>query len=762
MPFLLAALVLILGVTTIPPIRRLIITGPVFHFAKKFAPRISLIERQAIEAGTEGFDAGLFSGRPNWDAFREIDNVALTEEEQEFLDGPTQELCKLINDWEVRGEEREVTDEIWNFVKKHGFLSLRMSKESGGHGFSTQAKSIILGKIASRSFDASTTVAVTNSLGPDELLETYGTPEQKERYLKAFARGDEVPCFAITSPDAGSDAGSMRDVGYVTYGKFNGKKVVGLEVSWKKRYITLAPKATVVLLAFYVYDPEHILSDKENRGITLALIPANHPGVNIGRRHLPAGNAFPNGPIWGEKVFIPLNWILGGEPGIGNGWKMVMHNLAAGRGVSLPSLSNAAIKLMLLTTSAYARIRRQFYKPIGKIEGVEDPLARIVEAAYLIEAGRAVTSAMMTKDSRPVVIASIMKYQATEYARRVVNDAMDIHGGKAIIDGPSNYIQSAYQMAPVAITVEGANIITRSLMVLGQAVLRSHPYFKRELEAFENHSVREFDRLLIAHGGYFVSNLFSSLFYNLTGGITARSGKHTPKKLKQWYRALAHASKRFAFLADTMIIVYKSSLKKKQRISGRIADALSELYLLSCALKKFEDDGMAKEDYLILQMVLQNGLYRFEFAINSLIENIRSTPLRLTLRLVVGTWVHAKKPASDKLKSKIVSFVLEPSEVRNRLTQYTYIPSNIDEPVGLLEEAMRKSIEHEHVILKTERAIKAKKINRHYRVDWIKEAQEKNILSKEEANQLEKTNALVERVIAVDDFDPKSIHGITK
>lgn len=757
--FVLLLLVLIFLMIFIPSVRRFAIIGPIFRLAKKSTPKISTIERQAIEAGSDGFDKELFSGNPNWDKFRAIPSIQLTKEEREFLDGPTRDFCALIDDWEVRGEKRTIPDNVWNFAKKHGFLGLRVSKEAGGHGFSAQAQSIILGMVASRSLDASVTVEVPNSLGPDELLEAYGTPEQKKKYLKALVEGKEIACFAITSQNAGSDAASMRDVGYVKYGQYEGKKTLGIEVSWFKRYITLAPKATVILLAFHLFDPEKFLGGKEDRGITLALIPTDHPGVNIGRRYLPGGAVFPNGPIWGENAFIPLEWILGGEAGIGQGWKMVMQNLAAGRGLSLPSMSTATTKMMLLTSSAYARVRRQFNKPIGKIEGIEAPLARITEAAYLTEAARAVTSAMVTRENRPLVIASIMKYQATEYARRAINDAMDIHGGKGIMDGPSNYLQSAYQIAPVAITVEGANIITRSLIVIGQAVLRSHLYFKSELESIENDSIEEFDRAFSSHIRSLLINAFISVFHNISGGIFAKTG-NGPEKTKQWYRKLSHASKRFAFLADVVIISYGSLLKKRQHIGGRLSDALSELYLLACVLKRFEDDGAHEDDYLIVKLCLQNGLYRFESLVNSLTNNISSTPTRWLLRLIVGTWIHTNKPASDSLGSKIVSMILEPSDVRNRLTRYVYIPKNTDEPISLLEKAFEESVKAENVMIKVEKAIRLGSIMRYLRKNWIQEAFEKDIITCDEAKLLRETDELVQKVSAVDHFDPENIHGI--
>lgn len=756
--------IIAVGVFSIPSLRREVLTKFIFKAVKKIAPRISPIEQQAIDAGSEGFDRELFSGKPRWDVFRALPTVALTDEEEKFLEGPTKEFCAHINDWRVRGEEKSVYDEIWDFAKKHGFLGLRVSKEAGGHGFSAQAQSIILGMVASRSLDASTTVEVPNSLGPDELIEAYGTSEQKKRYLKKFVTGEEIACFAITSQNAGSDAASMRDVGFIQYGLHEGKKVLGVIVSWNKRYITLAPRATVIVLAFHLLDPENHLNRGHDLGITLALIPTAHQGVIIGRRHMPGGSVFPNGPTQGERVFIPLSWILGAEEGIGHGWKMVMQCLAAGRGISLPSMSTATVKMMLLVSTAYARIRRQFNKSIGKIEGIEEPLARIVEAAYVTEAGRSFTASMVTRENRPLVIASIMKYQTTEYARRAINDALDIHGGKGIIDGPSNYLQSAYQIAPVAITVEGANIITRSLIVIGQAILRSHPFFKQILDSLtavdnEREALRRFDSAFFGQITFFVSNTYRSIFHNLTHGMFARSSAG-PQPTRKWYKKLSHASARFAFLADFIVITYQGSLKKRQRIGARLTDALSELYLMACVLKRFEDDGALSEDIPIIELCLQNGLNRFENSLFSLIENLHSPILRWTARVVVFPNPLSKKPASDILAHKVVTLALEPGAVRDRLTKYVYVPQSTKEPVGLLEFAMKKIIDCETALVKIEKSIRSGAVQRHLENDWIEDAYKKGIVTREESEKVREADELVQKVSAVDSFDPKYVTGI--
>ena len=498
--FLMWLFALAFALLAVPAIRRNYVSARVFKLVKGTLPKVSDTEAQALEAGTVGFDAELFSGTPDWDKLRSIAPIVLTPQEQAFLDGPTEELCGLIDDWQIRHAQREIPEKIWDFVKSRGFLGMLISKEHGGLGFSAQAQSLIIGKIASRSPDVVTIVMVPNSLGPGELIEKYGTEQQKHYYLPRLAKGEEIPCFALTGPTSGSDAATMRDIGTVIRGA-DGKPAIRL--SWDKRYITLGPKATLLGLAFRLFDPDNILGKAEALGITVAMIPTRHPGVQIGRRHLPAGGAFPNGPNWGRDVVIPMDYVIGGEAMAGQGWRMLMECLAAGRAISLPSSATAGTKMMLRVSSAYARIRKQFGLPIARMEGVEEPLARLVESAYATEAARGVTAAMVSRGERPSVISALMKYSTTERMRRAVNDAFDIHGGRAICDGPGNYLQSAYQMVPVGITVEGANILTRTLITFAQGALRSHPYLYREIQAAQNpDAVRGLDDFDAAFGDH--------------------------------------------------------------------------------------------------------------------------------------------------------------------------------------------------------------------------------------------------------------------
>ncbi len=755
--FLLWVFAIAFGLLAVPDIRRRALIAPAFKFVKKTLPKVSDTETQALEAGTVGFDAELFSGEPDWDKLRAIAPIVLAPEEQAFLDGPTQELCGMIDDWQVRHAGREVPQAIWDFLKKHGFLGMLISKEHGGLGFSAQAQSLIIGKIASRSPDVVTIVMVPNSLGPGELIEKYGTEHQKEYYLPRLAKGEEIPCFALTGPTSGSDAATMRDIGTVTRDE---KGNVAIKLSWDKRYITLGPQATLLGLAFRLFDPENILGKGETVGITVALIPTTHPGVRIGRRHLPSGAAFPNGPNWGKDVVIPIDWVIGGEKMAGQGWRMLMECLAAGRAISLPSSATGGAKAMLRFTSAYARIRRQFGLPVGRMEGIEEPLARMVEAAYVSEAARAVTAAMVSRGERPSVISALMKYQTTERMRRSVNDAFDVHGGRAICDGPSNYLQSAYQMVPVGITVEGANVLTRTLITFAQGALRSHPYLYSEIKAAQDGDAQRgeaaFDDAFCGHIAFAVSNATGAFFHNVTGGAFVPVPDHV-FDIAHWYRQLGRAARSFAFVADLTVVTLGGDLKTKQKISGRLADALSELYLLACVLKRFEDDGRLMSDQDIVALAAANGLYRFQVALRGVIDNFPLVPARWLMRAVVFPLGRPYRPASDALGHRVAKLVLEAPEARDRLTRHIYVSNDVDDPTGLLEVTLKKVVAAEEAEKKLERAIRAGTIRRYHGLDWIGEAMAKGVVTESEGQQLREIEALVARAIAVDDFDPADL-----
>ena len=749
-----------LAALSLPNVRRRFVTEPAFKLVGRVLPKVSDTEQQALNAGTVGFDAEIFSGTPDWTKLRAVPPIVLTPDERAFLDGPTAELCSMIDHWKIRHTDRRMPTEIWDFVKAHGFLGMLISKEHGGLGFSAQAQSLILGMIASRSPDVVTIVMVPNSLGPGELIEKYGTDEQKHHYLPRLARGEEVPCFALTGPTSGSDAATMRDIGYVTRGEHEGRQTVGIRVSWDKRYITLGPEATLLGLAFRLFDTDKILGETEDIGITVALIPTTHPGVKIGRRHLPSGAAFPNGPNWGTDVFIPIDWVIGGQAMAGQGWRMLMECLAAGRAISLPSSATAGAKAMLRFSTAYARIRRQFGLSIARMEGVEEPLARLVETAYVNEAARAVTAAMVSRGERPSVISALMKYQTTERMRRAVNDAFDIHGGRAICDGPSNYLQSAYQMVPVGITVEGANILTRTLITFAQGALRSHPYLYREVQAVQEpdreKGLQDFEDAFLGHISFSISNVTGAFFHNLTLGLFAEVPERA-QGLEAIYRQLSRASRNFALVADMTVALLGGGLKVKQKLTGRLADALSEIYLACCVVKRFEDDGRPDADRAIVAFAVTNGLYRYEEAMRGVVENFPNPAVRVFLRVLVFPFGRHYYPAPDALGSRIVRLAIEPGEVRDRLTRDIYISENPDDPTGLLEAALKKVVAAEAAEKKVERAIRAGIVRRYHGRDWIGEAADAGTVTESEAQLLREAEALTQRVIAVDHFAPEDL-----
>ncbi len=743
-------------------IRRLLIAGPAYGALRGIMPKLSPTESEALEAGTVGFDAELFSGRPDWSKLRAIPPMSLSKEEQDFIDGPVDDLCRMLDNWDIRHVRRDIPDNVWDFVKRKGFLGMLISKEHGGLGFSPQAQSLIIGKITSRSPDVGVVVMVPNSLGPGELIEKFGTEKQKQYYLPRLARGEEIPCFALTGPYAGSDAASMRDSGIVCIGEYKGSQTIGIRLNWDKRYITLGPKATLLGLAFNLFDPENLLGGGDDRGITVALIATDEPGVRIGRRHLPLGNAFPNGPTWGKDVFVPLDAIIGGQDRIGEGWRMLMSCLAAGRAISLPATGTTAAKGALRAVTAYGCIRRQFGLPIGRMEGVAEPVARITEAAYLLESGRSVTAAIVGRGEKPSVISAIMKYQATEWARRAVNDAMDIHGGKAICDGPSNYLQASYQAIPVGITVEGANILTRALIIFGQGALRCHPYLLAEVKALQDENrkrgVRDFQRAFEAHVSFTLANIAGAALHNLTGGVFAKAPPQAPHS-RRWYKQVTRASRNFALVADLTVGLMGGNLKTSQRITGRLADSLSELYLLSCVLKRFEDDGQPREDVPIVNLCARNSLYRFYLALRDVINNFPNRLFGALLRRLVFPLGFGFLPASDREAEAVVRLVMRPGAVRERLTRGLVVKNETNEIAIALETAFVKCVETEPLVRKLDRAEREGKIRRALGRDWLSEAFGLGILTAEEAGQLREADKYAARIIAVDDFDPAAVTG---
>jgi acyl-CoA dehydrogenase len=758
------ALTLVLALLCIPQVRRAALTAPLYRYMKRITPAMSATEQEALDAGDVGFDAEFFSGDPDWRKLAALRAPSLTTEERAFIDGPTEELCTLLNDWEIRHDRRDIPEKVWKFAAENGFFGMLISKEHGGLGFSPEAQSLVIGKIASRSPDGATIVMVPNSLGPGELIEKFGSDEQKRHYLPRLARGEETPCFALTSPFAGSDAASMRDIGVVVRGTHDGQETVGVRLNWDKRYITLAPNATLLGLAFRLFDPEGLLGKegeekREDIGITLALVPANHPGVRIGDRHQPCGNAFPNGPTWGENVFIPLDWIIGGAGRAGQGWRMLMSCLSAGRAISLPASSTAAAKALLRFTSAYARVRKQFGLPIGRMEGIEEPMARMVETAYTLEAARSVTAVMVAGGQKPAVISALMKYQATERMRQSVQDAMDIHGGKGICDGPSNYLQAAYQAVPIAITVEGANILTRCLIVFAQGALRSHPWLIKSVHALqepdEAKGIDALEDALRGHVAYSMANITGAFFHNITFGLFAKA----PGGSRQayWYKQTYRASRNFALIADLSIGLLAGGLKTRQRVTSRLADALSELYLLSCVLKRFENDGEPESDRVLVELCARNGLRRFYEALRGAVDNFPVVPARAVMRVLAFPFGNHFRPASDALGKAAVKLTLAPSEARDRLTRDIFICRDENDVTGALELAFEKAHALDEADRKLEKAVRSGIVKRFLGHDWMAEAAAKGVITADEAADLSELNRLVARVIAVDHFTASAI-----
>jgi acyl-CoA dehydrogenase len=750
---------IVLALLAVPQIRKAVVTGPAYGLVKKILPRVSRTEQEALDAGTVGWDAELFSGRPNWKELLGVRKPTLTPEEQAFLDGPVEQVCAMIDDWDIRHNRNDLSPEVWAFLKDNGFLGMLISREHGGLGFSAQAQSQVVSKIASRSVAAGITVMVPNSLGPGELLEKYGTPEQKEKYLRRLARGQEVPCFALTGPHAGSDAAGMRDVGVVTYDMYDGKKTLGVKLSWDKRYITLAPVATLLGLAFNLHDPDHLLGEKDDLGITLALVPSTFKGVEIGRRHFPARSAFMNGPTRGRGVFIPMEFLIGGVDYVGQGWRMLMECLSTGRAISLPAIGTISIKHALRVTSAYARVRRQFGIPVGIMEGVAEPLSRMIRNAYVYEAARGLTASMVDEGQKPSVLSALLKYRTTEAMRDSVNDAMDIHGGRAVQDGPSNYLFSGYMNTPVAITVEGANILTRTLITFAQGALRAHPYLRAEIEAAQDkdraRGIEAFDKAFGGHASFMLRNIAGSFLHALSFGLFASSP--VDHEMTRWYRQLARYAQSFALVGDWTVAFLGGDLKRKQRLSGRMADILSDLYLLSAALKRYEDDGRIEEDKPVVNAVARDLIYSIEQSFAAVFANFPNFLLRNLMRVLVFPLGRHARPASDRETYRLVRAVLRPGALRDRLTRGVYVSMDPKDVTGVLEDAFIKVTKAEDVEAKFVRAIKKGQLERRLDRDAITDAVDFGVLTEAEAAILRLADQATDRAIRVDDFDPDEL-----
>ena len=738
-------------------LRKKWISEPAFATFKKILPPLSVTEREAMEAGTVWWDGDLFSGKPDWSKLLAYGPSRLSNDEQHFLDHQVETLLAMLDDHQIVNDERELPEPVWDYIKQEGFFSLIIPKEYGGRDFSAYANSTIVARIASRSVSAAVTVMVPNSLGPGELLMHYGTQQQKDHWLPGLANGTEVPCFALTGPEAGSDAGAIPDSGVVCKGEFEGQEVVGVRLNWDKRYITLAPRATVLGLAFKLFDPEGLLGDNKAPGITCALIPTSHPGVNIGDRHFPMGLAFLNGTTHGKDVFIPLNWIIGGPEYAGRGWRMLVECLSAGRGISLPALGTASGHLSVRSTSAYAYVRKQFGLSIGKFEGVQEALASIGGLTYQLEATRRLTARALDLNESPAIVTAISKYHMTEMARTVLDHAMDVHAGKAIQMGPKNYLAHNYMGIPVAITVEGANILTRNLMIFGQGATRCHPYVLQELEAAANPDeqagLNEFDRLLFKHIGFATGNVFGALWQGLTGARLNRAP--VSGETAVYYRQLARMSKALALCADMSMLMLGGDLKRKEMISARLGDVLSHLYLGSATLKFFEDNGRPRDELPFVHYALTRNLHLVGDALDGFFQNFPNRAVAFTLKALIFPLGNRYKKPLDSHAQAISKLLMTPSGIRERLTTLCYVPADGKPGLSEVEAAFLAMVGVQDIEKKLHQAQKAGTLPRKLAfAELLAQGKAHNIINDEDIKQLEHADELRRQAIAVDSFKP--------
>ncbi len=745
---------------TIRPLRKSLITRPFMKVYLRMLPRMSQTEREALEAGTVWWDGELFTGAPRWDRLCATKPPQLSAEEQAFLAGPCEELCRMLDDWDITHVRGDLPPAVWEFLKSKGFFAMIIPKKYGGLEFSAYAHSCVLVKLASRSTTASSTVAVPNSLGPAELLNHYGTEEQKDYYLPRLARGEEVPCFALTGPRVGSDAAALPDTGVVCRGMWQGKEIIGLKLNFSKRYITLAPIATVVGLAFRMLDPDKLLGGEIDLGITCALVPRNTPGITIGRRHFPLNIPFQNGPIQGHDVFVPLDVLIGGVKMAGQGWRMLVEQLSVGRCISLPSNATGGAKAGVFATGAYARIRRQFNLPVGKFEGVEAVIARMVAYTYIMDAGRSVTAGAIDGGEKPSVPAAMLKYHVTEMGRQVADDAMDVQGGKGIMLGPSNYLARGYQSVPIAITVEGANILTRNLMIFGQGAIRCHPFVMREMTSARNpdrrKGVDDFDRALFGHMGFAISNAVRSLVMALT--LARFTKKPVEGPTARYYQHIVRFSASFAFAVDVAMLTLGGYLKKKESLSARLGDVLSCMYLASMVLKHHENQGRPEADLPIVEWACRDLLYTAQEQLHGFLRNFPNPFLAGLMRLLVFPRGLTYFAPGDRLGRKLAELVTMPSDTRDRLCEHIYRALEPGNALGLLQEALVLSQTAEP--LEKRLRVEGVKTGRITALDLPGQIQQGlglGILSETEAALLRDFDRKVMHLINVDDFAPHEL-----
>jgi acyl-CoA dehydrogenase len=750
----------VLVLINIRPLRVRLVIRPFMKKYRKLLPAMSATEREALDAGTVWWDGELFTGGPNWSRLMSAKAPSLTPVEQAFLDGPCEELCAMLDDWDITHKRADMPAEVWSFIKSQGFFAMIIPRRYGGLEFSAYAHSCVLTKIVSRSTTAFSTIAVPNSLGPAELLLHYGTEAQKSHYLPRLARGDDVPCFALTGPRAGSDAASIPDTGIICKGLWQGEEVVGIKLNFSKRYITLAPVATVIGLAFRLYDPDRLMGEKADLGITCALIPRDTPGISIGRRHFPLNIPFQNGPIHGRDVFVPLDAIIGGFATAGQGWRMLVEQLSVGRCISLPSSATGGAQAAVYATGAYARIRRQFNMPIGNFEGIEQVLARMAARTYIIDAARSVTAGAIDGGEKPSVPSAMLKYHATEIGRMIANDAMDVHGGKGICLGPKNYLGRGYQIVPVGITVEGANILTRNLIIFGQGAVRCHPFVLKEMNAAKNanreEGVREFDAAVLGHVGFAISNAVRSLVLGLTSarftrvpdtGATARYFQHVNRY-----------SASFALATDVAMLALGGYLKKKETLSARLGDVLSSMYLASMVLKHHENQGREAADLPLVEWACRSLLYQAQEQLHLFLRNFPNRPLAAFMRAFIFPRGLAYSPPSDRLGHAIGDLVMNPTATRERLSGHIYKTQESHNPLGKLQEALILSTMAEPLEKRIRvEGVKTGRISALDLPGQITQALALGIVNAAETEVLRRYDAMVLDIINVDDFAPHEL-----
>ncbi len=755
-------------------LRRDRLSRPLLGWVRSRLPSLSDTEAEALKSGSVDWDGELFSGKPEWNKLLDATPAHLTSEEQAFLDGPVEKLCAMLDDWKITHEQYDLPDKVWKFIRDKGFFGLVIPREDGGLGFSNTAHSEIVMKISTRSVSAAVTVMVPNSLGPGELLMHYGTEAQKQHYLPRLAKGEEIPCFALTSPVAGSDAGAIPDKGIVCKGNWNGEEVLGLKVTWNKRYITLAPVATLIGLAIKVYDPEHLLGEQEDIGVTCVLVPRDTDGVNAGARHLPMNTVFMNGPTWGTDVFIPMDQVIGGQDMLGKGWTMLLECLSIGRSISLPALGTGAGKVASLATGSYAYTREQFGRSISQFEGVQEALEPIAGYTYMMDAARLLTSGMLDRGVRPAVPSAVLKYRNTDLMREVINHAMDVVAGRGVITGPRNFLARAYQAVPIGITVEGANILTRSLMIFGQGSIRCHPFIVDEIDAAgmddQRQATEKFDGVFYRHLAHTTRNALRALLLGLTRGWlepVPRQGNIRP-----FYRQLARFSAAFALMTDVTLLSVGGGLKARQRLSGRMADCLTHLYYATAVIKQWHEEGYPDDQRVLVEWSLRTCLRDLQSAMREAILNFPVKALRWPLRLIVfPLGATGLNGPDDRLGARVAATIVTDTPVRRRISRGAYITQDPEDPLGRVLHAYRLAQDTADMRSRLHEAIRNRDEDEldgiallmgHQRKELVDWACAQGIVTADECPKLEEALTALYDVIRVDAFEGDGLKALAR